>query len=119
MEIRLARFLAIALVIAVVGGMLLSGRARKLRRQIAAAPPVTSSESTKLDSARAVTLAQDVYHRDHAARGESPPAPQVAAVTHDSLGYVVVLIPAPGAAGTRAAVRVRVDGGVELRRMAP
>lgn len=119
MEIRLARFLAIAFVIAVLGGMLLSGRARKLERQLAIPPPpVDSGPSGPPDSARAIVLAQHAWRADHAARGQVAPAAQVTGFTRDSLGFLILLGPAAGPAA-RVQVRVRQSGEVELRRLTP
>ena len=118
MEIRLARFLAIAVVIAVLGGMLLSGRARKLERQIAIPPPVDSGPAGPPDSARAIVLAQHAWRTDYAARGQVAPAAQVTGFTRDSLGFLIVLGPAAGP-GARVQVRVQQSGEVELRRLAP
>lgn len=117
MEFRLARFLAITLVIVVLGGLLLSGRARKLRRQLAAVPADTTSAGS-LDSARAVALARDAYRADHAARGDVTRPTSVAAFTSDSLGFVIELAP-DTAPGTRAVVRVHRTGLVELRHLRP
>jgi hypothetical protein len=118
-EIRLGRFIAIALVIAVLGGMLLSGRARKLERQLAIpAPPVDSAPPGLPDSARAIVLARHAYRADHAARGQVAPASQVTSFTSDTIGFVILLAPAAGA-GPRAQVRVRRTGEVELRRLDP
>ena len=119
MEIRLARFLAITVVIAVLGGMLLTGRARKLERQIAIPPPpVDSGPSGPPDSARAIVLAQHAWRADHAARGQVAPAAQVTGFARDSLGFLVMLGPAQGA-GASVQVRVQQSGEVELRRLGP
>ena len=119
MEFRLARFLAIALVIVVLGGLLLSGRARKLERQLAAAPTARTVPSGPLDSARAVALALDAYRTDHVARGEVAPAARVASFVSDSVGFQIALAPADSTPGTRAIVHVLRSGAVELRRVAP
>lgn len=119
MEVRLARFLAITVVIAVLGGMLLSGRARKLERQLAIPPPpVDSGQAGPPDSARAIVLAEHAWRADHAARGQVAPAAQLTGFTRDSLGFVVLLAPAQGA-GARVQVRVAQSGEVELRRLVP
>lgn len=119
MEFRLARFLAIAIVIAVLGGMVLSGRARKLERQLAPPPPAVSTAAGPPDSARAVALALHAYQLDHAAWGETPGPARVTAFTPDSLGFVIELAPGASGRGARAVVRVRRTGEVELRRLAP
>lgn len=119
MELRLARFLAIAVVIAVLGGLLLSGRARRVERQLAARQPAADTvPAGPLDSARAVALAAQVYRADHAARGETAPAVAVVSFVADSLGFVLTLAPAGDGPGARAQVRVPVNGQVELRRVA-
>ncbi len=119
MGVRLARFFAIALVVAVLGGMLLSGRARKLERQMTVpVPPVDSAPPGPPDSARAVVLAHHAYRADHAARSQVAPAAEVTSFTRDSAGFLVELAPtAPP--GTRAQVRVQLSGEVVLHRIAP
>jgi hypothetical protein len=120
MEVRLARFLAITIVIAVLGGMLLTGRARKLERQIAMPlPPPDSGLVGPPDSARAVALALHAYGADHAARGQVAAAAQVTSFTRDSAGFLMELAPVAPAAGTRAQVRVQPTGEVVLRRVGP
>ena len=120
MEIRLARFFAIAIVIAVLGGMLLSGRARKLERQMAMpVPPVDSAPPGPPDSARAVVLAHHAYRTDHAARGQVAAPARVTSFTSDSAGFLIELAPVAPAAGTRAQVRVHSTGEVVLRRLTP
>jgi hypothetical protein len=119
MEFRLARFFAITLVIVVLGGLLLSGRARKLRRELAAAPAADTMPAASLDSARAVALARDAYRADHAARGDVARATRVAAFTSDSVGFVIELAPADSAPGTRAVVHVQRSGPVQLRHLGP
>jgi hypothetical protein len=119
MEIRLARFLAIAVVIVVLGGLLLSGRARRVERQLAARQPAADTvPAGPLDSARAVALAVQAYRADHAARGEPAPAVTVVSFVADSLGFDLVLAPAGAGPGARAQVRVQLSGQVELRRAA-
>ena len=120
MEVRLARFIAIAIVVAVLGGMLLTGRARKLERQIVMpVPPMDSAPPGPPDSARAVALARHAYRADHAARGQVAAAAQVTSFTRDSAGFLIELAPAPPAPGTRAQVRVELTGEVVLRRLSP
>ena len=120
MEVRLARFIAITIVIAVLGGMLLTGRARKLERQIVMpVPPVDSAPPGPPDSAHAVALAHHAYRADHAARGQVAAAAQVTSFTSDSAGFLIELAPVAPVAGTRAQVRVHATGEVELRRIAP
>jgi GTPase len=118
MGVRLARFLAIALVMAVLGGMLLSGRARKLERQLTV-PPIDEGPPGPPDSARAVALALHAYRVDHAARGEVAGVALVASFAEDSAGFLIVLAPAAPPRGVRAQVRVQRTGEVELRRIAP
>ena len=119
MEFRLARFVAITLVIVVLGGLLLSGRARKLQRQLAAAPAADTVSAGSFDSARAVALAREAYRADHAARSAVARTTRVAAFTSDSLGFVIELAPADSAPGTRAIVHVQRTGLVELRHLGP
>jgi hypothetical protein len=120
MEIRLARFLAIAVVIAVLGGLLLSGRARRIERQLGARrSAVDTLPAGPLDSARAVVLAERAYRADHIARGEAAPAVAVMSFVADSLGFVLTLAPSGDGPGARAYVRVELNGQVELRRVAP
>ena len=119
MEFRLARFFAITLVMVVLGGLLLSGRARKLRRELAAAPAADTASAGSLDSARAVALARDAYRADHAARGDAARATRVAAFATDSLGFVIELAPADSAPGRRVIVHVQRSGLVELRHLGP
>lgn len=120
MEIRLARFLAIAVVIVVLGGLLLSGRAKRLERRLVAPPPGLDTVSAgPPDSARAVALAEYAYRTDHAARAEVAGPVRVAAFTADSAGFLLELAPRDSGPGTRAIVRVQRSGEVELRRLAP
>ena len=119
MEIRLARFLAIAVVIAVLGGLLLAGRARKLERQLVTPLPVTDTvPAGPPDSARAVRLALQAYRTDHLARGEVAGFARVSSFATDSAGFLIELAPESGS-GTRAIVRVERTGEVVLRRLAP
>lgn len=116
----MARFMAIAVVIAVLGGLLLSGRAKRLERRLVAPPPGLDTVSEgPLDSARAVALAEYAYRTDHVARGEAAVAVRVASFTADSAGFVLELAPRDGGPGTRAHVRVQRSGQVELRRITP
>ena len=116
----MARFIAIAVVIAVLGGLLLSGRAKRLERRLVAPPPGLDSVSAgPPDSARAVALAEYAYRTDHAARGEAAVPVRVASFTADSAGFVLELAPRDGGPGARAMVRVQRSGQVELRRITP
>lgn len=119
MEIRLARFLAIAIVIVVIGGLSLRGRARKLERQLAAAPPATPATEGQLDSARAVARAVEVYRMDHTANGQPAGTPRVQTFLRDTVGFLIELVPTTPGTGAHAAVRVRLNGEVELRRLGP
>ena len=120
MDIRLARFIAIAVVIAVLGGMLLSGRAKRLEQRLVSRVPVVDTvPAGPPDSARAAALAEYAYRADHAARGETPVLVRVAAFATDSLGFVLELAPRDSGAGARALVRVQRTGQVELRRLQP
>ena len=119
MEIRLARFLAIAIVMVVVGGLFLRGRARKLERQLTAKSPASSAAEGQLDSARAVARALDVYRMDHAANGQPAGTPRVQTFLRDTVGFLIELVPTTPGTGAHAAVRVRLNGEVELRRLGP
>lgn len=120
MEIRLARFIAIAVVIAALGALLLSGRARRVERQLGARPAaVDTVPAGPLDSARAVALALQAWRADHAAHGAGTPPAVVSAFQGDSTGFMLELAPAGGGPGPRAQVRIQPDGKTELRRLPP
>ena len=120
MEIKLARFVAIAIVVTVLGGLMLTSRAKRIEQRLVAPPPtVRAPAAGALDSARAVVLAEDAYRLDHAARGLAATPVRVMSFLADSLGFVLQLAPRDAGPGARVAVRVRRTGEVELRRLDP
>lgn len=120
MDVRLARFVAIAVVLAVLGGLMLGTRAKKLERQLVTNPPVVDTQPEgPPDSARAVALAVHAYRLDHSARAEVAVPVRVTSFTTDSAGFVIELAPRDSVPGTRAVVRVLRTGEVELRRLTP
>jgi len=121
MEVRMARTVAIAAVITVIGGLVLRGCARRLERRLTALPPAAAIDTASgpPDSARAVALARRAYLVDHTARGETAPPAEVTGFALDSTGYRLEITPRGGGPGARAVVRVSVSGQVELRRVGP
>lgn len=117
MDRRLARSLAIIVVITVLGGILLADRADRLARRRRALEARAAAEATAAaaatpnpDSARAVAAATAAYDADRVARGEPPLATRVFAFTPDSAGVLVTLFPRQPILGQDAVVRVTPDG---------
>jgi len=120
MERQLGRSVALIALIAIAGGLVLRGCARRMEERITAARPARGSTAVgPPDSARAVALARQAYVIDHQARSETPPAVRITAFFRDSAGFLLELAPAEGAQGGRAVARVSPSGQVELRRLAP
>jgi hypothetical protein len=125
MDVRVARAIAIMVVLAVVGGLALSGRARQLERRLGARPAVVADAREGVgegepDSARAVALAVHAYLADHAARGVAAGPVRVLEFGRDSTrAFSLLLVPRDSGPGARAVVHVLPTGQVELRRLSP
>jgi len=119
MERQALRTIAIMVVIAAVGGVLLVNRADRLRRAQDAARAAASEDSARAaaanpDSVRIVRAAVAAYDADRRARGLEPLAVRVLSYQPDEAGVVVMLIPERLIAGADATVRVRPDGAATL-----
>ncbi len=118
MDRRLARSLAITVVITVLGGILLADRAGRLARQRrafeaeAAADPTAASAAAAAnpDSARIAATAVAAYDADRRARGVPPLAIRVVGYTRDSAGVLLLLFPRRPIAGQGAVIRVTPEG---------
>ncbi len=121
-ERRLGRTIAIIIVIAVIGAILLADRAQRLARQrqafkVGAATDAAAADSATTadpDSVRIVGRAMAAYDDDRRARGEEPLATRVFAYVVDSAGVLVTLFARGPILGQDAVVRVSPDGGAQV-----
>ena len=115
MERQLARTIAIIVVIAVLGGLLLLDRADRVARAQRAARAAAAADSARAitdnpDSVRIVTAAIAAYDADRQARGLERLAVRVLSYVVDSAGVVVRFIPEHLVTGGNATVRVPAAG---------
>lgn len=115
MERQLARTIAIIVVLAVLGGLLLLDRADRVGRAQRAARAAAAADSARAvtdnpDSVRIVTAAIAAYNVDRQSRGLERLAVRVLAYVADSAGVVVRFIPERLVAGGNATVRVPAAG---------
>lgn len=117
-ERRLARTVAIIVVIAALGGMLLADRAQRLARQRRALAVRAATEAAAADSAaaanpdsvRIVERAIAAYDEDRRGRREPPLQTRVFAYSPDSAGVLVTLFPRGPILGQDAVIRVTPEG---------
>ncbi len=119
MERQILRTIAIMVVIAALGGVLMVNRAGRLRRAQDAARAAAVEDSARAaaanpDSARIVRAAVAAYDADRRARGLEPLAVRVLQVAVDAQGALVTLIPVRLVPDAEATVRVRRDGSARL-----
>lgn len=116
MDARLGRSLALVVVIALVGGLVLRRRAQQLAEQGADRPAAADSPIANAvgDSALAVALAERAYRADDSARGLPPRGVRVLAFVRDSGGTLITLVPADLALGGDKLIRVAPGGVVEI-----
>jgi len=118
MERQALRTIAIMVVIAALGGVLLVDRADRLRRARDAARTAAEDSvraaAANPDSVRTVAAAVAAYDADRRARGLEALAVRVLSYQPDEAGVVVMLIPERLIAGADATVRVRPDGAATL-----
>jgi len=121
MERQLARTIAIMVVIAALGGILLADRADRTARAQRAARAAAAADSARAaaanpDSVRIVAAAVAAYDADRRDRGLEPLAVRVLAVTPDPAGTLVMLIPDRLVEGADATIRVHPDGSTGILR---
>jgi len=121
MERHLVRTVAIMVVIAALGGILLADRAdrvAKARRAARAAAAADSSAAATAnpDSVRIVAVAIAAYDADRRARGLEPLAVRVLSCVADSAGVLVMLIPERLVPDADATLRVGRNGSATLVR---
>jgi hypothetical protein len=120
---RLARTVAILVVIGVLGGVVLTDRARRLERQRARAAARDSAAgiatATNPDSVRIATAAVAAYDADRRARGAAPLAVDVLAYEPTRGGVRVTLLPRELVVGGDAVVWVGSDGEARIESRGP
>jgi hypothetical protein len=119
MERQLVRTVAIMVVIAVLGGVLLVDRADRVSKARRAAREAATADSARAasenpDSVRTVAAAVAAYRADRVARGLEPLAARVLSFVPDSAGVVVRLIPERLVTGADATVRVDSAGAASI-----
>ena len=115
MERQLVRTVAIMVVIAALGGVLLADRADRITKARRAARAAAAADSARAardnpDSVRLVAAAIAAYDADRRTRGLDPLTVRVLSYTADSTGAVVMLIPDRLVTGADATVHVRPNG---------
>jgi hypothetical protein len=115
MERQLARTVAIIVVIAALGGLLLLDRADRVARAQRAARAAAAADSARAvtdnpDSVRIVRAATAAYDADRQSRGLERLAVRVLSYVSDSAGVVVRFIPERLVTGGDATVRVPAAG---------
>jgi len=121
MERQLVRTVAIMVVIAALGGILLADRADRLAKARRAAREAAATDSIRAaaanpDSVRRVAAAIAAYDADRLARGLEPLAVHVLSYVPDSAGVVVMFIPERLVEGGDATIRVGPTGTATVLR---
>ena len=119
MERQLARTIAIIVVIAVLGGLLLLDRADRVARAQRTARAAAAADSARAitdnpDSVRIVIAATAAYDADRQSRGLERLAVRVLSYVADSAGVVVRFIPERLVEGANATIRVGSDGAARI-----
>lgn len=121
MQRQLLRTVAIMVVIAALGGIVLAHRADRLASARRAAQAAAIADSARAaaanpDSVRIVAAAVAAYDADRQARGLEPLTARVLSYAADASGVVVMLIPERLVAGADATIRVHPDGSTSFVR---
>ncbi|HXV90519.1 MAG TPA: hypothetical protein VD707_04070 [Gemmatimonadales bacterium] len=121
MDRRLLRTVAIMVVIAALGGILLANRADRVTRAGQAARAAAAEDSMRAaaanpDSLRLVAAAIAAYDADRRTRGFEPLTVRILSYTRDSTGVVVMLIPDRLVQGADATIRVGPSGAATILR---
>jgi len=121
MERQLVRTVAIMVVIAALGGLLLADRADRITKARRAAREAATADSARAagenpDSVRLVAAAIAAYDADRRARGLEPLAVRLLSYAPDSAGAVVMLIPDRLVQGADATIRVGPSGAATILR---
>jgi hypothetical protein len=121
MQRQLARTVAIMVVIAALGGLLIADRADRIARAQRAARERAAADSgvaaaANPDSVRLVAAAVAAYDADRRARGLEPLAVRILSYAPDSAGAVVMFMPERLVEGGDATIRVDPRGTAAILR---
>jgi hypothetical protein len=119
MERQLVRTVAVLVVIAALGGILLADRAGRLAKARRASREAATADASRAaaanpDSVRVVAAAIAAYDADRRARGLEPLAVRILSYAPDSAGAVVMLIPDRLVQGADATIRVGPSGAATI-----